>query len=197
MLLIILEQISHSEAEKIKRFFALLRMTNKPKNLIYGVRMPEDLIEKKSSFDLTSRSAFSREDEVFTSRSYAALLAKNIIPYSHRKIADNYVIIKRVFKFQAVMPRISNAEKALLAKYDFNTLEYTTVKQMYEELELLQKWAVTGDEKLKKDADMILEIRTKELKYIVATSYASISNEIYKGYLALENYFIEISKYND
>ena len=159
--------------------------------------MPEDLIEKKSSFDLTSRSAFSREDEVFTSRSYAALLAKNIIPYSHRKIADNYVIIKRVFKFQAVMSRISNAEKALLAKYDFNTLEYTTVKQMYEELELLQKWSVTGDEKLRNDADAILEIRTKELKYIVATSYASISNEIYKGYLALENYFIEISKYND
>ena len=159
--------------------------------------MPEDLIEKKSSFDLTSRSAFSREDEVFTSRSYAALLAKNIIPYSHRKIADNYVIIKRVFKFQAVMSRISNAEKALLAKYDFNTLEYTTVKQMYEVLELLQKGSVTGDEKLKNDADAILEIRTKELKYIVATSYASISNEIYKGYLALENYFIEISKYND
>ena len=146
---------------------------------------------------MTSRSAFSREDEVFTSRSYAALLAKNIIPYSHRKIADNYVIIKRVFKFQSLMSRISNAEKALLAKYDFNTLEYTTVKQMYEELELLQKWSVTGDEKLKNDADAILEIRTKELKYIVATSYASISNEIYKGYLALENYFIEISKYND
>ena len=95
------------------------------------------------------------------------------------------------------MSRISNAEKALLAKYDFNTLEYTTVKQMYEELELLQKWSVTGDEKLKNDADAILEIRTKELKYIVATSYASISNEIYKGYLALENYFIEISKYSD
>ncbi len=159
--------------------------------------MPEDLIEKKSQFDLTSRSAFSREEEVFTSRSYAALLAKNIIPYSHRKLADNYVIIKRVFKFQAVMPRITNTEKKLLAKYDFNTLEYTTVKQMYEELALLQKWAVSGDEKLKKDADEILEIRTKELKFIVATSYANISNELYKGYLALENYFIEISKYND
>ncbi len=161
------------------------------------VDMPEDLIEKKSNFDLTSRSAFSREDEVFTSRSYAALLAKNIIPYSHRKMADNYVIIKKVFKFQAVMPRISNTEKALLAKYDFNTLEYTTVKQMYEELELLQKWAVSTDEKLKADSDVILEIRTKELKFIVATSYASISNEIYKGYLALENYFIEISKYGE
>ncbi len=159
--------------------------------------MPEDLIEKKSQFDLTSRSAFSREEEVFTSRSYAALLAKNIIPYSHRKLADNYVIIKRVFKFQAVMPRITNTEKKLLAKYDFNTLEYTTVKQMYEELALLQKWAVSGDEKLKKDADEILEIRTKELKFIVATSYANISNELYKGYLALENYFMEISKYGD
>ena len=68
---------------------------------------------------------------------------------------------------------------------------------MYEELELLQKWAVSADEKLKADSDAILEIRTKELKFIVATSYASISNELYKGYLALENYFVEISKYND
>ena len=159
--------------------------------------MPEDLIEKKSNFDLTSRSAFSNNEEVFTSRSYAALLAKNTIPYSHRKIADNYVIIKKVFKFQAVMSRISNLEKALLAKYDFNTLEFTTVKQMYEELTLLQRWSMSADENLKNDSDTILDIRAKELKYIVATSYASISNEIYKGYLALENYFIEISKYND
>ena len=52
-------------------------------------------------------------------------------------------------------------------------------------------------QKLKADSDAILEIRTKELKFIVATSYASISNELYKGYLALENYFVEISKYND
>lgn len=159
--------------------------------------MPEDLIEKKSNFDLTSRSAFSNNEEVFTSRSYAALLAKNTIPYFHKKVADNYIIIKKVFKFQAVMPRISNVEKALLAKYDFNTLEYTTVKQMYEELALLQKWSMSQDEELKKDSDAILEIRTKELKFIVATSYSNISNEIYKGYLALENYFIEISKYND
>lgn len=159
--------------------------------------MPEDLIEKKSNFDLTSRSAFSNNEEVFTSRSYAALLAKNTIPYFHKKVADNYIIIKKVFKFQAVMPRISNVEKAILAKYDFNTLEYTTVKQMYEELALLQKWSMSQDEELKKDSDAILEIRTKELKFIVATSYANISNEIYKGYLALENYFIEISKYND
>ena len=159
--------------------------------------MLEDILDKKSNFDLTSKSAFSRDDDVFTSRSYAALLAKNTIPYSHKKLADNYIIIKRVFKFQAVMSRITNTERALLNKYDFNTLEYTTIKQMYEELSLLQKWSESKDEKLKKDADEILEIRTKELKFIIATHYATISNEIYKGYIALEHYYQEISKYSE
>lgn len=157
--------------------------------------MIEEILDKKSNFDLTSKSAFSKDDDSFTSRSYAALLAKNAIPYSHRKVADNYTIIKRVFKFQAVSSRITNTEKALLAKYDFNILEYTTVKQMYEELALLQKWSSSQDVKLKHDADEILEIRARELKYIDANRYANISNEIYKGYIALEHYFEEINKY--
>lgn len=155
--------------------------------------MLENILDKKSDFDLTSKSTFSNENDVFTSRSYAALLARNIVPPSHRKIADNYVIIKKVFKFQAVMSRISNVEKALLSKYDFNTLEYTTMKQMYEELELLQKWA--SDSNLKEDAEKILEIRVKELKYLDASHYASVSNEIYNGYMALEHYLQEISRF--
>ena len=65
--------------------------------------MLDDIIEKRSDFDLTSRSAFSRDDAVFTSRSYAALLAKNNVPLSHKKAADNYIVIKRIFKFQAVI----------------------------------------------------------------------------------------------
>ncbi len=159
--------------------------------------MIEEILDKKSNFDLTSKSAFSKDDDSFTSRSYAALLAKNAIPYSHRKVADNYTIVKRIFKFQAVNSRISNADKALLAKYDFNVLEYTTVKQMYEELALLQKWSASQDVKLKNDADSILEIRAKELKYIDSNRYANVSNEIYKGYVALEHYFEEISKYKE
>ncbi len=157
--------------------------------------MEDTLVARKSNFDITSRSAFSSENATFTSRSFAALLAKNIIPNSHKKIANNYIIVKRVFKFQAVMSRISHSEKALLNKYDFETLEFTTVKQMYEELALLQQWATSNDEVLQKESDEILEIRVKELKFIDATRYASISNEIYKGYLALENYLEEISKY--
>ena len=87
-------------------------------NIIFltgGECMIEEIISKKSDFDLTSRSSFSRGDEAFTSRSFAALLAKNSIPYSHKKLADNYVIIKRVFKFQAVQSRITNTEKQLLS----------------------------------------------------------------------------------
>ena len=75
--------------------------------------MLENILDKKSDFDLTSKSTFSNDSDIFTSKSYAALLARNAIPYFHRKIADNYVIIKKVFKFHAVMSRISNSEKSL------------------------------------------------------------------------------------
>ena len=84
-----------------------------------------------TDFDLTSRSAFSSDNDTFTSRSFAALLAKNVVPYSHKKIADNYLVIKKIFKFQMCLNRISNTEKTLLEKYDFNILEFTTMQQMY------------------------------------------------------------------
>ncbi len=157
--------------------------------------MIDEMVEKKSDFDLTSKSAFSSENETFTSRSFAALLAKNNVPASHKRIADNYMIIKKVFKFQACMSRISNVEKALLEKYDFNILEFTTTKQMYDELALLQKWSASEDKNLRDTADNILLIRVKELKFLEASRYASISNEIYNGYIALEQYLREISKF--
>ena len=91
------------------------------------------------------------------------------------------------------MSRISNVEKALLNKYDFNTLEFTTMKQMYKEIALLQKWA--NDDKLKADAEQLLEIRVKELKYLDASRYATVSNEIYNGHQALEHYLHEISRF--
>jgi len=157
--------------------------------------MLENIQENKSNFDLTSRSAFSNDNDTFTSKSFAALLAKNNVPGSHKRIADNYLIIKKVFKFQACMSRISNVEKALLEKYDFNILEFTTMKQMYDELTLLQKWSASDDRTVSEAADNILLIRVKELKFLEASRYASISNEIYNGYKALEQYLKEISKF--
>lgn len=141
------------------------------------------------------QSTFSRDDDAFTALSTSALLAKSSVPYSHRRIADNYVIIKRVYKFQAVQSRISLAEVQLLKKYDFNTLEYSTIKQVNEELSYLKKWSASGNELLRKDSDALLQIRCKELKYIIASRYATVSDEIYNGYKALERYFEEISKF--
>ena len=60
------------------------------------------------------------------------------------------------------MSRISNVEKALLEKYDFNILEFTTMKQMYDEMTLLQKWSASDDETLRTDSDNILLIRVKK-----------------------------------
>ena len=45
------------------------------------------------------------------------------------------------------------------------------------------------------DADEIIQIRAKELKFLAASRYVNITSEIYSGYKALERYFEEISKY--
>ena len=153
------------------------------------------MINKKIETVNPIQSTLSSEDDVFTALSTSALLAKSAVPYSHRRIADNYVIIKRVYRFQAVQSRITNAEIQLLKKYDFNTLEFSTIKQVNDELAYLKKWSTSGNELLRKDADQLLQIRCKELKYIVASRYSTVTNELYNGYKALERYFEEISKF--
>ena len=153
------------------------------------------MINKKIEVVNPVQSSLSNNDDAFTALSTSALLAKSAVPYSHRRVADNYVIIKRIYRFQAVQSRISNSEIQLLKKYDFNTLEFSTIKQINEELSYLKKWSTSNNELLRKDADNILQIRCKELKYIVASRYTTVTNEIYNGYKALEKYFEEISKF--
>lgn len=153
------------------------------------------MVNKKIETVYPAQSTFSSDEDAFTALSTSALLAKSSVPYSHRRIADNYVIIKRVYRFQAVQSRISNSEIQLLKKYDFNTLEFSTIKQINEELSYLKKWSTSTNELLRKDADQLLQVRCKELKFLVASRYATITNEIYNGYKALERYFEEISKF--
>jgi hypothetical protein len=51
------------------------------------------------------------------------------------------------------------------------------------------------EKNLKNDADEIIQIRAKELKFLAASRYVNITSEIYAGHKALERYFEEISKY--
>ncbi len=151
---------------------------------------------EKMTSPLTKLSSLSEDGDKFSSLSTSSLLARANVPLSHSLAADNYMVIKKIYGTPVVKSRINNKEKALLAKYDFNQLEYTTIKQINEELALLKKWSMSLDESLKSDADKIIDIRLKELKYLAACRYTLISNEIYNGYLALEKYFEDISKYS-
>ena len=154
------------------------------------------MVSKKIETVNMGQSTLSDNDDSFLALSTSALLARSAVPYSHRRVADNYVIIKKVYHFMAVQSRITNAETQLLKKYDFNTLEFSTVKQVNEELSYLKKWSTSANDLLRKDADQIIQIRAKELKFIIASRYANVTNEIYNGYKALEKYFEEISKFN-
>lgn len=153
-------------------------------------------ITNNSSSQLTKLSALSDANDRFSSLSTSSMLAKAGVPLSHSIAADNYMVIKKIYGTPVVKSRITNKERALLGKYDFNQLEYTTIKQVNEEIELLKKWSMSLDENLKNDADKIIDIRLKELKYLAACRYTLITNEIYNGYMALEKYFEDISKYS-
>ena len=117
------------------------------------------------------------------------------VPDSHRRVADNFMIIKKIFGHPVVQPQISPEETKLLAKYDFNLLEYSTAKQINDEIVFLKKWSYSRSKELQESADMIIKIRSKELKYLMATKYVSITNKVYNGHTVLERYFEEISKY--
>lgn len=151
---------------------------------------PNNLFSQPATF-----TAFLEQNDNFSSLSMSSLLAKGNIPFSHRRIADNYMIIKKIYGFNSLQNRISLAEKSLLAKYDFNPLEYSTIKQINEEIQYLQKWSYSLDDLLRTEADKILEIRLKELKFLITNKYVTKTNEIYSGYLSLERYFEMISKY--
>ena len=122
----------------------------------------------------------------------SALLAKASVPYSHRRIANKYVLMKSICSFQIVQPRITNVDIALLSKYSFNTLENTTIGQVNKEIGQLKTWAVSMNDELRSDSEAILEIRVKELKFMLSNNYTKKSNEMYKGYEALEAYLTNI-----
>lgn len=123
------------------------------------------------------------------------LLAKTAVPYSHKRAADNFVVIKRVYNFHTVKAVIALSEYDLLKKYNMEPLENTTINKINDEIELLKKWSVDENKELRQDADKIIVIRAKELKNITASAYANIPNEMYNGYKAIEKYFEEITKF--
>ncbi|MDD3236543.1 MAG: hypothetical protein PHV37_00420 [Candidatus Gastranaerophilales bacterium] len=158
---------------------------------INEIKIPVDRLYTET----TDICSLSDDSDSFSTLSTSAMLARGGVPSSHRRVADNYMIIKKVYGFPVVQSRINNKEQSLLAKYDFNPLEFSTIKQINEELSFLKKWSLSLDVDLRIDADEIIQVRAKELKFLVATRYTALTNEVYNGYMALEKYFEDISKY--
>ena len=117
----------------------------------------------------------------------SSLIAKREIPASHKRLANNYMIIKKVFGFSAVPVKPTNTEFSLLKHYNFSTLEQTSIRHINQELESIKKWMNSNDEFLKKHAEQLFEIRVKELKYLQTTKYFP-TGEFCDGYKALEKY---------
>ena len=153
------------------------------------------MIQSPILTDKTSVDNLNIEQEK-TGLSASVLLARSEVPDSHRRHADAYMILKNHYGVSVINPTITLDEKRFLAKFDFSQLEYSTIKQVNDELNIMQKWCECADKDLAKASDEIMAIRIKELKSIIATKYVKISNEIYNGYKALERYLEEISKYH-
>lgn len=141
------------------------------------------------------RSDDINKEDMTLSLETSALLGKSFVPYSHRRIADNYVILKRICQFQVVQPKITKMEIAKLSKYGFNTLENTAISAINQEIIKLKDWATSTDDNLRVDADELLKIRVKELKFILSYNYTINSNEMLKGYKAIDTYLTNITKY--
>lgn len=136
-----------------------------------------------------------RTDDLLTELVGSALMAKISVPFSHRRVASSYVILRDIFQYQIVQPRITNVENALLAKYGFATLENSSISTVNAEIMKLKDWATSTDDGLRNDANELLNIRVKEMKFIMSNNYSARSGELLNGYKALETYLVNINKY--
>lgn len=135
------------------------------------------------------------KDDLLSDLEVSSLLAKSSVPYSHRRIASKYNVLRSICSFQIVQPRITNTEKNLLSKYSMNVLENSTITTVNKELLALKNWAISSDDRLRDESVDLLNIRVKELKFILSNNYSAQSNELLKGYRAIEVYLTSISKY--
>ncbi|MCR5260211.1 MAG: hypothetical protein K6C94_00050 [Candidatus Gastranaerophilales bacterium] len=136
------------------------------------------------------------DSDALNSLGMVAMTARSEIPQSHRNIANTYMLKKQVYGAPVIRGQITREERALLRKYDFNRLEFSTVIQISEEIAFLQQAAISLNKTQRMDAEKILQIRAKELSFLSASKYANVSNEMLTGYKAIEKYFELISSYS-
>ena len=76
----------------------------------------------------TNLSALSDEHEKFSSLSTSAMLAKGEVPLSHTLVADNYMVIKKIYGTPVIKSPITLQEKALLGNGCLKNGPYLLIK---------------------------------------------------------------------
>lgn len=133
-------------------------------------------------------------NDYYSSLNTTVVLAKSHVPVKHKQLAANYVLIRKIFGFCSAAIPITNADRAILSRHGYSTLENTSVAQINRQIEQLKNWSNSGDILLNVYANELFEIRIKELKYLRLTMSSERSVEFKDGYKALEKYIIYIAK---
>lgn len=127
----------------------------------------------------------------------ADIIERSSVPESHRKAADSLMIIKKIFGHPVVQSKLSEEEFLLIRKYCFKLLERTTANEAKEEFRLLRDLCNSRDDYQRIEAEKLVEIRLKELKYLIATNFVTVKNAEFNGHKFIEKYFESISKYGN
>lgn len=136
----------------------------------------------------------ANSEDFYSNINTAVALGRTHVPLKHKQLASNYVLIKKIFGYSAASIQITNADRTVLARHGFLTLENTTISSMNRQIEQLKAWANSGDILLSAYASELFEIRIKELKYLRLTVTKGRSSEFKEGYKALEKYVEYIAR---
>lgn len=142
--------------------------------------------ENKIDFFRTQKT--SMQTGTYENISMQSLIKKGRVSVKQKEIANNYMVIKKIFGFCAVHSRISATDNALLKHYNMKPLEESGSLQIIKELEILIDWYNSSDAVLKSNSDKIFEIRVKELKFLQANHSMLSLGELNNGYQVLEKY---------
>lgn len=134
------------------------------------------------------------QDEFYSNINTAVALGKLHVPLKHKQLANNYVLIKKIFGFSAAPIPITRSDRAVLLRHGFAPLETTSISQVNRQIEQLKTWSNGGDILLEAYANELFEIRIKELKYLRLTITNANSVEFKDGYKALEKYVEYIAR---
>ena len=126
--------------------------------------------------------------------SFETLIARSEIPNEQKLLAQNYMVIKRIYGTSSVPLKITNQEVSYLKQNGFETIENVTAEMMKDELNKLREFSLSEDEEIRKISNNVFAIRVKELKYLYASNYFPPMGEIYNGWKLLEKYIEYIAK---